>query len=262
PAAAIATQGGRVTRTSFIDENNDIVQVEFAGHGTLSLVLDDPSGPAAPVNYEQPTVSYMKGHVGLVIAGADETTNVLVFTVGRATAFDFTGHYNILQAPTTPGGGGANDPMTNGSPLFVGHAGTAYDGFADIAFIAVASTNGKFGGLRASNTHFSAVNGLTGVYAPGVAFQGPVFIGDIDAGSVSATVYATPAIIIVSTSDARITGGDLRQSNGKPVQVHGLTQLKFTAGGDSGGNLYPAQTNQAVLQDGGVDVAPQIVVNP
>ncbi|HVU26031.1 MAG TPA: hypothetical protein VHE13_18005 [Opitutus sp.] len=262
PAAAVATQGGRVTRTSFIDENDDIVQVEFAGHGTLALVLDDPSGPAPPVNYEQSSVSYMKGHVGLVIAGADETTNVLVFTVGRATAFDLTGHYNILLAPSTPGGGGANDPATNGSPLFAGHADTVYDGVADLSFIAIESTNGKFGGLRAADARFSAVNGLTGVYAPGVAFQGPVFIGDIDAGSVSGTEYATPAIIIGSTSDARITGGDLFQTNGQPVRVHGLTQLKFTAGSDSGGHLVEAMRNRAVLEDGGADVTSKVVVDP
>ena len=258
PAAAISTQGGRVTRTSFIDENNDIVQVEFAGHGTLSLVLDDASGPAAPVNYDQPSVGYMKGHVGLVIAGADETTNVLVFTVGRATAFDPTGHYNILAATDQT----TNNPANNGSSLFLGHGNTTYDGFADVAFIAIASTDGKFGGLRASNAHFSAVNGLTGVYAPGVQFVGPVFVGNIDAGSVSATEYAEPAIIIGSTTDARITGGDLRQTNGQPVRVHGLTQLKFTAGSDSGGNLYPALADQAVLLDNGVDVTSQIVVNP
>ncbi|HWA84990.1 MAG TPA: immunoglobulin domain-containing protein [Opitutus sp.] len=257
PAAAIHTQGGRTTRTSFIDENNDIVQVEFAGAGTLSLVLDDPSGPANPVNYAQ-NFAYMKGHVGLVIAGADETSNVLIFTVGRATAFDPTGHYDILKAPDAT----TNNPATNGSPLFAGHDATHYDGFADLAFVAITSTNGKFGGLRASNAHFSAVNGITGVYAPGVAFAGPVYIGDIDAGSVSATVYATPAIIIGSTADARITGGDLRQTNGKAVQVHGLTQLKFTAGSDAAGTLFPAQNNQGVLEDNGVNVTSQVVVNP
>ncbi|HVU24979.1 MAG TPA: hypothetical protein VHE13_12710, partial [Opitutus sp.] len=255
-AGAIHTQGGRTTRTSFIDENDDIVQVEFAGAGTLSLVLDDPSGPAFPVNYSQ-AFNYMKGHVGLVIAGADETTNLLVFTVGRATAFDRTGAYNILKAPATPGSGLPNDPLTNGSPLFVGHADTHYDGFADIAFIAIASANGKFGGIRASDARCEAVNGLAGIYAPGVEFLGPVFVNNIDAGG-----DATPAIIVGSVSDARITGGNLHQTNGAAVQVSGLTQLKFTAGLGSDGTLYPAQQNQAVLEHDGVDVTSQIVVNP
>ena len=256
PAAAVSTQGGRTTRISFIDETDDIVQVEFAGAGTLSLVLDDPSGPANPVNYTQ-NFAYMKGHVGLVVAGANETTNLLVFTVGRATAFDKTGTYDILKPPATPGSGDPNDPLTNGSPLFVGHAGTTYDGVADIAFIAIASTDGKFGGVRASDARCEAVNGLTGIYAPGVNFAGPVFIGNIDAAGT-----ATPAIVVGSVSDARITGGNLHQTNGAPVQVSGLTKLSFTAGSDSGGHLFPAQQNQAVLEHDGVDVTAQTVVNP
>ncbi|HVU22636.1 MAG TPA: endo-1,4-beta-xylanase [Opitutus sp.] len=252
PAAAIATQGGRVTRTSFIDLNGDIVQVEFAGHGTLSLVLADPSGPAAPVNYYQPTVDYMTGHLGIVITGADETTNLLVFTVGRATAFDGTGHYNILLPPSE-----TNDPATNGSALFTGHEATEYDGVADLAFVAIASANGRFGGLRASDARFWATNGLTGVYAPGVAFAGPVFVGDLDARE-----NATPVIVVGSTDDARITGGSLHQTNDAHVLVHGLQQLKFTAGGDSGGHLISAQNNQAVLEEDGVDVTSKIVVDP
>lgn len=47
-----------------------------------------------------------------------------------------------------------------------------------------------------------------------------------------------------------------------PVQVSGITQLKFTAGSDSRGNLLGAKTNQAVLQQNGADVTAQIVVKP
>ncbi|HWA85847.1 MAG TPA: endo-1,4-beta-xylanase [Opitutus sp.] len=252
PAATVNAYSSRVTRTSFIDMNGDIVQVEFSGAGSLSLVLDGAESPAPPENYNQPSVSYVKGHVGLVIAGADETTNVLVFTVGRATAFDPTGHYNILLAPSA-----TNDPAKNGSSLFTGHETTAYDGVADVAFIAIASTDGKFGGLRASDARCWATAGYTGVYAPGVAFVGPVYLGDIDARD-----NATPVIVVGSTDDARITGGDLQQTNGAHVLVHGLKQLKFTGGGDSGGNVMPAQMNQAVLEEDGADVTSQIVVNP
>ena len=136
---------GQVTRTSFVDLDGDIVQVEFSGPGTLSLVLENSSGPAVAGNYNQAGVNYMKGHAGIVIVGATEKTNVSVFTVGRATAFDPAGAYNILAEP-----GATNDPAKNGSSLFVGHEGTNYDGIADIAFIAIASGNGKFGGLRTS----------------------------------------------------------------------------------------------------------------
>src|SRR3954469_21085245 len=85
-SAAITADPGQVTRISFIDLNDDIVQVEFAGAGTLTLVLDSATGPAAPLKYNQPAVSYMKGHATIVIAGANETTNTSVFSVGRANA--------------------------------------------------------------------------------------------------------------------------------------------------------------------------------
>jgi len=249
---AITTQGGRITRTSYIDDNDDIVQVEFSGAGTLSLVLDGATGPAQPVSYNQ-AINYMKGHAGIVITGANETTNVLVFTVGRATAFDITGTYNILLPPSA-----TNVPANNGSPLFQGHADTVYDGVANIAFIAIASTDGKFGGVRAADANFSAAQGLTGIYAPGVQFTGPVYIGDVTASGT-----AIPVIVLGSaTNNTWITGGDLTQTNGKPVQVSGLTQLKFMAGSNSGGTLLPAQTNRAILEQNGQDVTAQIVVNP
>ena len=253
-AAAITADSSlnQITRTSFIDLTDDIVQVEFGGAGTISMVLDNPTGPAAPINYNQPSVSYMKGHVGLVITGANETTNLSVFSVGRFTANDPTGTFNpALPVSAT------NDPAKNGSPLFVGHDATVYDGLADLAFIAISSTNGKFGGLRASNASFYAAKGLTGVYAPGVQFTGPVFVGDINASN-----SATPVLIIGSSGDTRITGGDLFQTNGAPVKVFGLTQLKFTDGTTSGNVLLPAQHNLAHLDQSGLDVTVKIVSNP
>ncbi len=251
-AATVTADAGQATRISFIDLTDDIVQVEFSGAGTLSLVLDGSSGPAAPLNYNQPGVLYMKGHAGIVITGANETTNLTVFSVGRATAFDPTSAYNILLAPSA-----TNVPANNGSTLFQGHATTTYDGVADLAFVAISSTNGKFGGLRTANASYFATKGFTGVYAPNVQFTGPVFVGDINASSA-----ATPVLVIGSSSDTRITGGDLLQANSQPVQVAGLTQLKFTAGTDSGGNLLAAKNNQAVLKQNGTDVTATIVVNP
>lgn len=250
-AATITADPGQATRISYIDLTNDIVQVEFSGAGTLSIVLDNPSGPALPVNYNQ-AVNYMKGHATLIITGANETTNLGVFSVGRATAFDPTGVYNILQAP-----GATNVPANNGSSLFAGHSATVYDGMADLACIAIASTNGKFGGLRTANVSYFATKGPTGVYAPGVQFQGPVFVGDINASD-----NAIPVLLLGSASDTRITGGDLLQANGQAVQVSGLTQLKFTAGITSHGGDLPARTNKAVLRQDGTDVTSQVVVNP
>src|SRR5262249_7092298 len=45
-AASITADNGQVTRISYIDLSDDIVQIEFGGAGTLSVVLDNASGPA------------------------------------------------------------------------------------------------------------------------------------------------------------------------------------------------------------------------
>lgn len=251
-SAAITADANKVTRISFIDLNDDIVQVEFTGAGTLALSLDTATGPAAPVKYTQPGITYMRGHASLVIAGANETTSVLVFTVGRLTAFDPTGAYNpVLPVSST------NNPANTASPLFQGQSATVYDGVADIGLISIASTNGKFGGLRTANASYFDVAGQTGVYAPGVQFTGPVLIGDINASGT-----ATPVILLGSATDTRITGGDLLQTNGQAVSVTGITQLKFESGTTSQNVTLPAQTNKAVLKNNGVDVTTQIVVNP
>lgn len=237
PAASITADPQQITRMSYIDRNDDIVQVEFSGKGTVTVLLDNASAPALPVNYNQ-AVNYVKGTASIIVTGADETTWLAVFTVGRGTA--------VNQA------------------LFRDEV--VYDGLADIAFIAISSSNGRFGGLRTANVRFAGDRGITGVYAPGVTFSGPVYVGDIDASGT-----ATPVLKIGSAADTRITGGDLRQTNGRAVQVSGLAQLQFTAGstshyvaanGDSG--LIPAQANQAVLEENGTDVTAEIVgrVNP
>ncbi|HVS54592.1 MAG TPA: family 43 glycosylhydrolase [Opitutaceae bacterium] len=228
-AASVTADPGQIVRTSFIDLDDDIVQVEFSGAGTVSILLDAPSPRAPPVNYDQPNVSYVKGHASIVVAGADETSNLAVFSVGRANA--------VNQA------------------LF--RDGVAYDGVADIGFVAIMSTDGKFGGLRAGNVNFFDVRGLTGLYAPGVAFGGPVYVGNVQA-----TDAATPALVIGAGDDVRITGGDLRQRDGRAVQVAGIARLQFTAGETSQGKSLPAQNNAARLEQDGVDVTAQIVVNP
>lgn len=228
PAATVTADAGQITRISYIDNNNDIVQVEFAGAGSLSLVLEGASGPAAPVNYNQ-NVNYMKGHATIVIAGANESTNVSVFSVGTLTA--------VNQALFKPG--------------------VTYDGVADIASIAILSSNGKFGGVRTANASYFNTKLWTGVYAPGVQFLGPVYIGDI-----SAFDAATPVILLGSVTDAQVNGGDMFQTNGAAVKVSGITQLKFVAGTTSHNVLLPAQNNRGRFEDNGVDVTNQIVVNP
>jgi hypothetical protein len=248
-AASIQADPGQVTRMSFIDLNDDIVQVEFSGPGTLTLVLDAASGPALPVSYQQ-DIAYMKGHAKIVVTGATEFTNVSVFTVGRATAFDPTSAFNIVEDVSA-----TNDPAANGSPLFQGHDATAYDGIADIAYIAVLSENGRFGGVRTANARYFAARGLTGVYAPDVAFHSAVYVGEITAFD-----DATATLQLGSGSDVRIAGGSLLQANGRPVNVSGVAQLKFTDGADSHGGKLLAQPNRAQLQQNGVNVTSSIAV--
>jgi hypothetical protein len=191
-------------------------------------VLTESSGPAKPEKYNQ-DVTYMKGHAGIVITGADENTNVSVFTVGRKTA---------VNAALFP-------------------AGMEYDGIADLAFIAIASTNGKFGGVRTGNANYFAAEGVTGIYAPGVAFQGPVYVGNITAHDA-----ATPVLKLGASGEVRIAGGDLWQANGRSVEVGGVTQLQFADGTDSHGNLILAKANRGVLVQDGQDVTAQLVSGP
>ena len=248
-AAVISADNRNVTRTSFIDLNDDILQIEFSGAGNLSLALEAASGPATPVRYHQPTVAYMKGHAGIIITGADETTNVSVFSVGRATAFDPTGAFNFLQPVSA-----TNDPANNGNPLFTGHEATEYDGVADLAFIAITSPSGRFGGVRAANARFWSSHGFTGLYAPGVRFAGPVFIGDLNAYD-----SATAVLRLGGAADVRITGGTLSQENRGAIEVSGISELTFSAGSDSHGAILPASTNHALFHQNGQDVTEQIV---
>jgi hypothetical protein len=228
-SASITADPGQVTRISYVDLSDDIVQVEFTGAGRLALTLANPTGPAPAAKYNQPEISYMKGHAGIVITGADETTNVSVFSVGRITA--------------------ANQN------LFSDRA--AYDGVADVAYIAVFSRNGKFGGIRAANATFVASEGIAGVCAPGVLFTGPVYLGDVSAG-----YSASPMLLLGSAFDVRITGGDLWQANSRAVQVSGITSLRFVDGTTSHGRILSAQAGRSRLEQQGVDVTAQISVSP
>jgi sugar lactone lactonase YvrE len=225
PSATVRADPGQITRISFIDLNDDIVQVEFSGAGTLTLSLENASGPARPVKYNQPNVSYMKGHASLAIVGANETTNLSVFSVGTATA---------------------SNPA-----LFP--AGMSYDGIADIGFISISSSNGRFGGIRTANASYFRVSGMTGINAPGVSFTGPAFIGDL-----TADANATSVLIFSATAEVRVTGGDLLQLNSRAVQINGINQVNFAAGMKSNGQMLPALTNQARFERNGVDVTQEV----
>lgn len=76
---------GQISRISFGDLNDEIVQVEFSGAGTLTVVLTVESGPAVASRYNQPDVVYMKGHAAIEITDTDKTTNLAIFSVGSLT---------------------------------------------------------------------------------------------------------------------------------------------------------------------------------
>jgi autotransporter-associated beta strand protein/T5SS/PEP-CTERM-associated repeat protein len=225
-SVSLRADPGQITRVSFIDLSDDIVQLEFSGAGVLTILIENASGPATPVNYNQPTVAYMKGHATLAIAGADASTNLMIFSVGRTNT--------VNQALF-------RDDVT-------------YDGFADLARVMIASPSGHFGGVRSGNAAYFHASGYTGLFAPGVRFGGPAYLSEISGSDDARAVFVTGDVI-----DARITGGDLFQDNGGTVEVDGMEQLRFTAGQSSHGVLIPAQTNRGRLMRDGVDVTAQLV---
>lgn len=247
-SASVTATPGRITRVVFIDPNDDIVNVEFSGAGTLTIVVDSPSGPAAPLGYNQPSVSYMKGLAGLTIVAADESTNLAIYASGKATTVDPTDRFDFQREPDA-----ANKPSDTGSSLFVGRGAVHRDGHADLSYIAAFGT--KFGGLRAANVRFSAARGITGLFAKSIHFTGPVAIGDIEASG-----SAIPVLMMGAASDVRIAGGDLKQANDKPVEVGGMALVKFTDGSDADGNVSPAQKNQARFVERGRDVTHRLIL--
>jgi hypothetical protein len=234
PYASVGADGGQIVRVSFLDPDDDIVQVELSGSGSISLLLDEGSGPETPGKYNQ-GVAYMKGRAIIGITGANASTHVSIFSVGRANALN--------------------------PALF---RDVSYDGIADIALLTVSSLDGKFGGLRTANVRFSATKGLTGIYASDIQFSEPVLIGDVDAQGAAEPVIHLGAANTDSdkANEVRIAGGDLVQSNNRVISISGITRIQFNGGQNSHGTHYPAQSNRGRFELGGEDVTSRIVVNP
>ena len=184
----------QITRVSFLDENEDIVQVEFSGSGSFSVNLDPNTflPPASPTKYNQ-EVQYVAGRPSVLIDGADSNTFFSIFTVGSINA--------VNQA------------------LFP--EGEVYNAEANVTLVEIINSTGM-GGMQLSNATFSGTTGRTGVVAEGVPIAVRMTLGDIDAsgdaqpyllfGEGSFTVQApNPGL--------RITGGNLSQSNGNAIIV-------------------------------------------
>ncbi len=217
-ASLVRIEGSRqrITRLSFMDTDNDVVHVEFSGAGRLTLAMEDSTGPKVPPGSGAAAVAYMQGRASLTIEDANRSTHLAVFTAVRR----------------------ARRPSAR--PV----------GIADIASITIRASDGRFGSLRTANVRFGASSGFTGVFAPGVRFQGPVWIGDIQA-----TGSATPMIALGWARDVHVTGGNLFQPNGQPVQLSGVEGLQFVDGSTSGGIRLPAKVRRGAIQRIGQSVA-------
>ncbi|MBP7140485.1 MAG: DUF3500 domain-containing protein [Opitutaceae bacterium] len=230
-SVAVTADSGQISRTSFIDLTDDIVQVEFSGPGVLAISLANSSGPAVATKYNQPGVQYMKGHATVTITGATENTYLSIFSVGTMNAVNQT--------------------------LF--KAGEVYDGIADLALVALSSDTNRFGGLFAGNLELFATSGSTGINAPDIRFGGPINLYNVSAFSSALPLLLTGAI---DSGQINITGGDLKQDNGQSISFGTASKVVMTAGMTSAGVSLPAKTNQGVLVRAGTDVTATVVQNP
>ena len=184
----------QITRVSFMDETEDIVQVEFSGAGSFTVTLDPATflPPAIPPRYNQ-AVEYVTGKPSVVIDGADANTFFSIFTVGSINA--------VNQA------------------LFP--EGQVYDAQADVTLVEVVNSTGM-GGMQLSNTVFSGSTGKVGVDARGVPIAVRLTVGDIDAegDAVPHLLFGEGSFTVAAGNPGlRITGGDLAQTNGAAVVV-------------------------------------------
>ena len=184
----------QITRVSFMDEDEDIVQVEFSGAGTFTVTLDPATflPPSLPPRYNQ-EVMYVTGKPSVVIDGADSNTFFSIFTVGSINA--------VNQA------------------LFP--EGQVYDAQADVTLVEVINSTG-IGGMQLSNTVFSGSTGKVGVDARGVPIAVRLTVGDIDASgdAVPHLLFGEGSFTVAAGNPGlRITGGDLVQTNGASIVV-------------------------------------------
>ncbi len=185
---------GQITRVSFMDETEDIVQVEFSGSGTFTVTLDPATFllPGIPPRYNQ-AVEYVTGKPSVLIDGADANTFFSIFTVGSINA--------VNQA------------------LFP--EGQVYDAQADVTLVEVINSTGM-GGMQLSNTVFSGSTGKVGVDASGVPIAVRLTVGDIDASgdAVPHLLFSEGSFTVAAGNPGlRITGGDLVQTNGASIVV-------------------------------------------
>jgi len=223
-AGAITADAGQISRLSFIDPQGDIVQVELAGKGTLTVLLANSTGPATPTLYNQPGVLYMQGQATLVLTDSDENTYLSVFSVGPA-----------------------NNPGAVRPDV-------TYEAWATLRALGVQTASGRINGLRMGNARFEATTGATGLWAQGVRAQ-TVFLHDIAAFS-----SAVPVLAVAADTEVGITGGGLLQPNGRAVMVDGVSGIRLREGSSSAGQRVGPQLLLGRLERNGVDVSATILL--
>ena len=184
----------QISRVSFLDLNDDIVQVEFFGSGLMTVIMDPETfaPPALPVKYNQ-EIEYVKGRPRILIEGADANTFISIFTVGKINAVD----QNLFPQ------------------------GVVYDAVADVSLLEVVNSL-SMGGILCANSRFSASKGKVGIDARNIPIAVRLTVGEIDA-----VEDAVPYLMIgegsftvnASNPGLRLTGGNLQQSNGTSVIV-------------------------------------------
>lgn len=225
-AGTITADAGQIARMSFLDEDADIVQVELSGPGAVTVCLTGASGPTAPVLYNQTGIEYFQGAATVVLAGADATTHMSLYSVGRL-----------------------NNPA-------VARADVPYDGWADVRALGVLSAGGSLGGLHLGNTTFSASAGPTGLVAPSVRSVETVIFHQLVASR-----EGWPFLWFAPQGQVRlaIAGGDLAQANNRVIAVSGLAAVTLGAGQGSSGQDAPVQPLQGRLVRDGIDVTDVLV---
>ena len=192
PMVKLKADANQITRVSFIDENDDIIQVEFSGSGTLTIDLDLATyeAPGLPKNYNQ-FISYVKGRAKILIEDADQSSFISVFSVGSITAIN----QSFIRTDIN------------------------YNGQADIALVDISGTG--FGGILCGNAVFASASGIIGIEAPNVPIEFRVIIGDIDArGAAVPVLNIGQGSSLASDAGALLVGGgDLFQTNGSRIFV-------------------------------------------
>lgn len=233
----LQAKAGQITRVSFMDEDEDIVQIEFSGKGNFTITLDPITfvPPAFPPRYNQ-SVEYVTGKPSIIIDGADSSTFFSIFTVGKINAVN--------------------------QSLFP--VGQTYDAEADITLVEVINSTGV-GGMQLSNTVFSGTVGKVGLDARGVPIAVRLTIGDINAfdDAIPHLLFGEGSFNVpAGNSGLRITGGDLLQSNNAPVVIAesesttpGFETLIFQNNFKSDNTPQPTQSNAAIfVNEDGVEI--------